>query len=388
MIPLTRPVLGPEELGAVQSVLESGMVAQGPMAAAFEDAVKQRTGSRHAFALSSCTTALHLALDALDIGAARSDRGGSADDEVLAADFSFPATGNAIVQAGARPVLVDIDPATYAMDPGDLERRITPRSRAIMPVHPVGSPAPMDAIMAIADRHGIAVIEDAACALGGSCGGRSLGTIGRIGCLSFHGRKIVTTGEGGMLLTDDDAVAERVALLRTHGGVRDGFAVRFEDTGFNYRLSDIQAAIGVQQMGRLGDLIARRRELALELNARLGGIPDIALPTDQPWGRHLYQSYVVLLGETDDRDAVVHGLRERGVESTLGTYAMHAQPSFMRRLATRPGDLPGSWRAYRGGISLPLFPTMTEAEVETVAETFASVLAGVRDSAACGDAVR
>ncbi|MFK7959770.1 MAG: DegT/DnrJ/EryC1/StrS family aminotransferase [Phycisphaerales bacterium] len=371
-IPLTRPWTDDRELEAVRAVLESGHLAQGPRVAAFEASVRELTGAGHAIATSSCTTALHLALAA---------GGVTCGDEVAVADFTFPATANVVVQQGATPVLVDIDPATYAMCPADLERRITPRTRAIMSVDPVGSPADHERLRAIARAHDLLYIDDAACAIGGTSAGRPLGSgaVADITCLSFHARKVITTGEGGMLLTDDDAVAERAMSLRTHGGVRTDGRFSFESCGFNYRLSDIQAAVGLVQMERLPEILTRRRRLALGLTERIaaglswptGAGPDVVqLPGDPPWGPHLYQSYVVCLPDAVNRDAVIAELRAAGVESTIGTYACHAEPAFERLVGTAPGDRPHAWRAFRQAITLPLHPRMTDAELDRVASVF------------------
>jgi perosamine synthetase len=372
-IPLTRPWTGDAELEAVRAVLESGHLAQGPRVAAFEDAVREVTGARHAIATSSCTTALHLALVLAGVGPG---------DEVAVADFTFPATANVIVQQGAVPVPVDIDPATYAMDPADLARRIGPRTRAVLAVDPVGSPADHATLRAIAREHGACYIDDAACAIGGRIGTTPLGSgaVADMTCLSFHARKVVTTGEGGMLLCDDDELAERARCLRAHGGVRDGRRFRFEECGFNYRLSDIQAAVGIEQMRRLPEILERRRRLAMDLNQRLAGIPGLQLPGDPPWGPHLFQSHVTLLPESVDRDAVIAAMDEEGVETTIGTYAVHAEPAFGRLIGTRPGDRPHAWRAFRSAITLPLHPRMSEADLDHVAGSFRRVLAarGVR----------
>lgn len=366
-IPLTRPWTGEEELEALRAVLASGHLAQGPQVAAFEAAVRERTGAAHAVATSSCTTALHLALVA---------GGVTCGDEVAVADFTFPATANVVVQQGATPVPVDVDPATYAMDPEDLERRITPKTKAVIAVDPVGSPADHQRLRAIARERGLLYVDDAACAIGGTSAGRPIGSgaVADVTCLSFHARKVVTTGEGGMLLTDDDALAERTRTLRTHGGVREGGRFRFEHVGFNYRLSDLQAAVGVVQMDRLDAILAGRRERALGLVARIRDAApadlDLQLPADPPWGPHLFQSFVVKLPEAIDRDAVIARMREDGVETTIGTYALHAEPALGRIAGTAPGDRSHAWRAFRSSITLPLHPRMREDELDRVADAF------------------
>ena len=364
-IPLARPLVGHEELEEVRAVLESGQLSQGPKVAEFEHMVAELTGARHAFAASSCTTALHLSLVALGIGAG---------DEVLVPDFTFPATANVVVQLGAVPVLVDVDLQTYNIDPDDLARHITARTRAMIPVDLFGLAADLGPVLELAAQHGLAVVEDAACALGATYYGRQCGTLGDVGCFSFHPRKVVTTGEGGMIVTDRDDLAERLQLLRSHGGVRRDDRFTFEDAGFNYRLSDVQAALGTAQMRRLPELVAGRRRLAARLREGLADVRGFTVPPEPPWGGHVYQAFVGLVDPDVDRDAVITGLRTRGLEATLGTYALHAQPYFGRVFGYQPGALPRSHAAFLRSVALPLFPQMIEADVEAVVEGVRAVL--------------
>jgi dTDP-4-amino-4,6-dideoxygalactose transaminase len=354
---LARPQAGDEELAEVRAVLESGILTQGPKVAELERMVADLVGVPHAFATTSATTALHLSLVAAGIGPG---------DEVLVPDFTFPATANVVVQQGAVPVLVDVDLETFALDPEDLERRVTPRSRAVMPVHPFGLPAGMAPLMAAAERHGLAVIEDAACALGATDGGRQAGSFGLAGCFSFHPRKSITTGEGGMITTSDDELAGRIGLLRSHGGVREAGRFRFEAAGFNYRMSDILAAVGVAQLRHLDAFLATRRGVAGWYDERLAGWPALRTPITPAGRTHTYQSYVVLLDEAIDRDAVIRALAADGIETTIGTYALHAEPFFARTYGHRPGDRPRSWRAYRSGLALPLHAGVGEDDVDLV----------------------
>ena len=354
---LARPQLGEPELREIEDVLASGQLTQGPAVAEFERLVAERVGTAHAVAVTSATTALHLSLAALRVGPG---------DEVLVPDFTFPATANVVVQQGATPVLVDIDIETFAIDPDDLAARLTPRTRAIIPVHPFGLPADMDAVTTIADGAGVPVIEDAACALGATYRGRAAGALGRAGCFSFHPRKSITTGEGGMVTTDDPAFADDLRLLRSHGGVRANGRFTFQAAGFNYRLSDILAAVGVAQMRRLDDLLAGRRRIAAWYEERLGDQERLRLPVTPEQCTHTYQSFVVLLDEDVNRDSIIAGLRDEGIETTLGTYALHAQPFFASRLDLRGGDRPASYRAYQGSLALPLHPGLSEGDVDMV----------------------
>jgi perosamine synthetase len=368
VIRLAVPYTDDDELREVAGVLASGYLTQGPKVAEFEGLLAAFVGSRYAFAMSSCTTALHLALVASDIGPG---------DEVLVPDFTFPATANVVVQTGARPVLVDVDEVTFAIDPADMEARIGPCTRAVLPVHPFGLSADMAAVTAIADAHALTVIEDAACALGATCGGRACGTMGALGCFSFHPRKSITTGEGGMIVTDDDVLAARIGLLRTHGGVRDELYLRFEDAGFNYRMSDLQAAVGVAQMRKLAFVLERRRALAARLDAVLASLAGVSTPTAPPGRPHTYQSYVVRLAPGIDRDAVIVALRARGIEATLGTYALHAQPYFARTQGHTPGDLTRSYAAFRQSLTLPLYPQMDETDPARIAGALSDAIAEV-----------
>jgi len=365
-VPLASPWTGEDELEEVRAVLASGHLSQGPKVEEFERLVATMVGSRHAVAASSCTTAMHLALVAMGIGPG---------DEVLVPDFTFPATANVVVQQGAVPVLVDVQPGTYNVEPTELASHLSARTRAVMPVHLFGLSADLDPCLAFAREHGLAVIEDAACALGSTYRSRPCGSLGDVGCFSFHPRKVITTGEGGMVVTDDDDLAERLRLFRSHGGVRAGGRFTFEEAGFNYRLSDVHAALGIAQMRRLPDILARRRSLAGRLTGHLADMAGITAPAEPSWAGHIYQAYVALLDEGIDRDAVVVALKARGVESTIGTYALHAQPFFGRAYGYKPGDLPCSFAAARRSLALPLFPQMSEAQVDVVAEGLVAALA-------------
>jgi perosamine synthetase len=366
-IRLARPFTDEAEVDGVRGVLATGTLTQGPKVAEFEALIAERLGVPHAFAVTSATTALHLSLVALGIGPG---------DEVLVPDFTFPATANVVVQQGAIPVLVEIDLETFGVNAADLERKVSARTRAVMPVHAFGLSADMGPVMEIADRHGLAVVEDAACALGATYRGRPCGSIGTLGCFSFHPRKSITTGEGGMIITSDDALAARISLLRSHGGIREHGRFTFEAAGFNYRLSDILAAVGVAQVAKLDQLLAARRRAAGWYDRALAGAPGLRLPADAEWGEHTYQSYVVLLDAAVDRDSVIEELRREGIESTLGTYALHAQPYFSRSLHMRPGDLPNSFQAFSSSVALPLHAGLGRADVDYVAERLRAAVTG------------
>jgi perosamine synthetase len=365
IIRLAIPYTGEEEIDEIRAVLASGYLTQGPKVAEFEHMVAKYVGAKYAFATSSATTALHLSLAALNIGTG---------DEVLIPDFTFPATANVVVQQGGTPVLVDIDLETFNINLADLAAKITPRSKAIMPVHAFGLAADMKPLLELAAQHNLVVIEDAACAIGTTYFDQQCGSMGTLGCYSFHPRKVITTGEGGMIVTNDPALAERIALLRSHGGVRKNGRFTFEAAGYNYRLSDVLGAMGVAQMRKLDTLIARKRELAAALTAQIQDIPGVHVPQIPAWGGHIFQSYVTLLDEGINRDAVIAAMREKGIETTLGTYALHAEPFFMRELGHQEGDLACSYQAYRQSLTLPLYPAMSDADITRVAAALRDVL--------------
>jgi dTDP-4-amino-4,6-dideoxygalactose transaminase len=353
-IRLALPLIDADELREVEGVLASGYLTQGPKVAEFERLMAGLVGTRHAFAMTSATTALHLSLVALGIGQG---------DEVIVPDFTFPATANVVVQQGARPIMTDVNLATFTMSPDDLASRITSRTRAIIPVHAFGLAADMDPILSIAREHGIPIVEDAACAIGSTYYDRRVGAMGTLGCFSFHPRKAITTGEGGLITTDDDALADRIRVLRSHGAVRENGRFTFLSAGFNYRLSDILAAVGVAQFRKLSSIIGSKRALADRYRALLEGVDGITVPAEPAWGGHVYQSFVVLLDDRISRDGVIDSMRMAGIETTLGTYALHAEPFFRREYGLRPGDLPNSYRAFRQSLTLPLYPGLEDGDL-------------------------
>jgi len=366
---LAAPYTDEDEIREILGVFDSGHLTQGTKVADFERSVANCVGTKYAFATTSATTALHLSLVALGVGPG---------DEVLVPDFTFPATANVVIQQGARPVLVDVDPETFTIDVADLAEKITLRSKAVIPVHAFGLSADMGPIIELAQRRGLVVVEDAACALGATYYGEPCGSLGATGCFSFHPRKVITTGEGGMITTDDDLLAEKIQLLRNHGGARRNGRFIFEAAGYNYRMSDILAAVGVAQMRKLDALIGSKRELAAQLTERLEGIDGAAPPRAPEWGGHTYQSYVIRLDDRIDRDRVIGLMRQRGIETTLGTYALHAQPFFARQYDCGPGDLPNSYHAYRQSLAVPLYPPMDELDLGRISRTLRWAMESIR----------
>ena len=358
MIPLIKPDVSFDAVADdLRAILDSGQLTGGRYVAAFEAAVGDYVGRPTAVSTTSATTAMHMVLAAMDIGPG---------DEVLVSDFTFPATGNVVVQVGATPVLVDSRQGLFDMDPDDLARKVTERSRAILVVHPFGQPADMPRINRIASEHGLKVIEDAACALGTELDdGARCGAVSDAGCFSFHPRKLLTTGEGGMIVTGDPDLAERLAILRSHGGRRTDKGIVFVENGFNYRMSEIQACLGLEQIGRFDAILAERRRVARLYLDRLADLNSVTVPLTAPVERCTFQSFVVLLDEQLDRDAVSDHMRASGIETTLGTYAMHRHSAFSR-FGYAPGDLPHADLAERQSLTLPLLKDMSVDTVDRI----------------------
>jgi dTDP-4-amino-4,6-dideoxygalactose transaminase len=366
MIRIVRPAVGEEEAEAIRHVLASGFLTQGEAVACFEASVASTAGVPHAIAVSSGTAALHLSLLALGIGPG---------DEVITSAFGFPATVNVIELVGARPVLVDIDLATYNLDVAQIEAAIGPRTKVILPVHEFGLMAEMEAISHIASRYSLRVIEDAACALGA---GQYIedqivaaGSTGTVGCFSFHPRKSVTTAEGGCLATRDEVLARRLKALRSHGLETSDGGADVLTPGLNYRPTEIQGAIGVVQMRKLGWVLSERRRLAAAYDERLADLQWIHRPHEPKGWIHSYQSYVVLLPEGTDREALIHTLRQSGIEAVRGAYGVHRLKYYRDRYCYSPQALPAASAAHDRALALPLYPGMSERTIDIVAESLA-----------------
>lgn len=369
-IPIARPVLGEEEAAAARRAILSGWVTQGPEVAAFEQEFAAAVGSDHACAVSSCTTALHLALLACGVGEG---------DEVVTVSHSFIATANAIRYCGATPVFVDIIPETFNFDPGRLELAIAARTKAILAVHQLGMPCDLEAILAMANRHGIPVIEDAACAIGSEIRWRGAWQrIGRphghVACFSFHPRKLLSTGDGGMLTTHDGQLDAKFRLLRQHGmnvpdtvrhAASQVIAENYPVLGFNYRLTDIQAAIGREQLKRLPDIVARRRALAARYAQNLRDVPGLQLPIEPDWARSNWQTYAVRVDAMRQR-AIMQTLLDAGIATRRGVMNAHLEAAYPPNTWRGAGTLDQSEAAQQSAIALPLFHDLTEADQDRV----------------------
>jgi len=372
-IPFARPEFDEAEIRAVRDVLMGGWVSQGPAVVRFEQIFAERVGARYAVATSSCTTALHLALLLAGVGPG---------DEVICPSYSFIATANAARYAGATPIFADIERDTWNIDPADVRRRISDRTKVILPVHQVGLAADLDRLAPLAGN-GIAIVEDAACALGSTYRGRPIGSHADLACFSFHGRKTISTGEGGMLTTDDAELAERARRLRSHGAsvsAVDRHAAKglvfeqYGELGFNYRMSDVQAAIGIAQMDKLDGLVARRRALADRYDAAFRSCSELQRPARPAYAEHAFQSYGVMLTPESriERDDLLRALADRGISCRRGIPPIHREPLYQARGAAPA--LPVTEEVAARSLFLPLYASLAPADQDRVIDAVTGLI--------------
>jgi perosamine synthetase len=374
-VAFSRPYMRGDEGAAVAATIATGWVSQGPRVREFEAAFAQRVGAPDAVATTNCTTALQLGLYVSGIGPG---------DEVIVPSMSFIATANSVWQNGATPVFADIDPLTYNLDPVAAERAITSRTKAIMPVHQVGLPADMDAFFELADRYGLQIVEDAACAIGAAYRGRPIGSLGSLACFSLHPRKVITTGEGGMIAVHDPSVAERLRRLRQHSmdvsdlvrhGAKDIVIESYPERGWNQRMTDMQATLGLCQLEVLDEILAERRRLAERYTEAVARIPYLEPPFNPDYAQRTWQSYVVRLvpGAPIGRTELMQRLLHDGVPTRRGVMAIHEETAY----ADVDVDLPNTEAATRDTLMLPLYAGLTDVEQDHVTDCLATHVAAV-----------
>jgi len=377
-VPIARTSLTEEEIQSVLEPLRSGWLVQGPKVREFEERWSAFTGARHSIAVTSCTTGLHLSLVALGL---------QPGDEVIVPAFTWIATANVVEHLGGKVVFCDIDLNTFNLDVNDAASKITPRTKAILPVHLFGLSADMDPVMALASKHGLWVVEDAACGFGSTYKGRHVGTLGDTGCFSFHPRKAITTGEGGMITTQSDELAEKLRRLRDHGaamtdlqrhmGARPYLLADHPDAGYNQRMTDLQAALGAAQMDRAQTIIDERRRLAAVYDVAFAKLPWLKTPAHPAGYGHGFQSYPCLFqpeplvpGSIERvnklRNEWMDRLQQAGISTRPATHAVHMLSFYREKYSLVPTDFPNARAANDCSISLPLFHGMTEVEQQRV----------------------
>lgn len=368
---MSSPEVTADDISAVVKVLASGTLSLGPALVAFEQAVADYVGARHGIGVNSGTSGLHLCVRAAGIGAG---------DEVITSPFSFVASANCILYEGARPVFADIEEETLGLDPGAVAACIGPATRAILPVHVFGQPAALDPLMALADDHGLTVIEDACEALGAEYQGRRVGTFGQSACFSFYPNKQITTGEGAVIVTDCDRVADRMRSLRNQGRGAMGAWLEHEILGYNYRLTEMSAALGLSQMQRVDQILAARERVAARYAEALGAIEGVDLiKPARDTTRMSWFAAIARLDPRYDRDRVIARLGERGIPARAYFSPLHLQPLYRERFGYRGGEFPVTERVARSTLALPFFNALSNAQVDHVASVLADVLAAEPD---------
>jgi len=377
-IQIATPSLGEEEWQALREPIENGWLTQGPKVAAFEKAFASRHNVKHAIAVSSATAGLHLALAALGIGPG---------DEVIVPAFTWVATANVVIYCGATPVFVDVDRVTFNLDPRDLAKRVTPRTKAVIPVHLFGLCADIDAVRAVL-RPDTKIVEDAACATGAVWNGRSAGGLGDLGVFSFHPRKSITTGEGGMVTTNDDAFAERVRIMRSHGasiseeerhcGPRPYLLPEFDHLGFNYRMTDLQGVVGLVQLTKLEGFIAERQRWAEYYRKELASLDWLRMPVFPEDNGHSWQAFVTYVDPVRaplSRNKIMELLQKKGIATRPGTHAVHMLGYYQDRFNLYPDDYPGARDCEANSMAIPLHNQMAKEDYAYIVDCLQTIAA-------------
>jgi len=354
-IKLIEPVVGKEEIRNVGKILRSGWLTEGKITQQFEDKIKQYIGVKYAVATTSCTTALELALRALRIGPG---------DEVIVPDFTHPATGNMVSWIGAEPVLVDVDLSSYNIDLTEIGKAVTKKTRCILPVSWGGNPLDVKPLDELKEKHDLFIVEDAACSLGAEWNRKKTGTMADITCLSFHPRKIITTGEGGMAVSDNHDYAETIGRLKKFGMKTEDGEIKFVENGTNYKLSDVLSAIGLAQMKKIETIIARRIELAKYYDELFADVDQGQPPEKKKNTKHVYQTYAIYIKKKGMRDKIINDLRKKNIEAQIGTYALHMHSSYIH--ARKIGRLEKAEKLYRNLLAVPMCHSMTQEDQERV----------------------
>ncbi len=373
-IPFALPSIGEEEINEVVDTLRKGWLTTGEKTALFEQRFKEYIGAEAAIAVNSCTAALHLALVVANI---------QPGDEVITTPFTFAATGEVITYLGAKPIFVDIDQATYNIDPKKIEEKITTRTKAIIPVHFAGLPCEMDEIMAIAKKHNLIVIEDAAHAVGATYKGKKIGTIADMTAFSFYATKNLATGEGGMITTDNTKFDERLRILRLHGISKDAWkrytqagSWKYEilEQGYKYNLTDVASAIGIHQLAKLNEFNAIREKYAQIYTEAFRSIPEITLQEVTPYSKHAWHLFTICLDQSLDRDNVIEELKKRQIGASVHFIPLHLHPFYRKQHGYKKGDFPVAEKVSEGIISLPLYPAMSQEEITYVADAVKEII--------------
>jgi dTDP-4-amino-4,6-dideoxygalactose transaminase len=376
-IPFNRPSITEREIAEVTATLESGWITTGPRTKQFEEEFASYCGVKHAVALNSCTAAMHLALSAMKL---------QPGDEVITSPYTFAASAEVILYHGAKPVFVDIDPVTFNIDTGLIENSITDKTRVLLPVHIAGYPAEMDAITRIAEQHQLKVLEDAAHATETTYHNRKVGSISDATAFSFYATKNLATGEGGMLTTDDDMIAERARVLSLHGMSRDAWK-RYHSggswyyeivaQGYKYNMTDMQAALGLVQLSRLGEMGRQRRSIVNRFNRAFRELPELMLPPDNNLHRHAWHLYLLRIKPellTIDRDRFIELLQESGISPSVHFIPLHLMPLYQKEWGYKPGDFPQAEAVFASEITLPLYPDLTDGEVDFIIDRVVDIV--------------